>query len=231
MSSRILIIEDETTIAQLERDYFELNGFQVDLCHSGSEGLPLAINGDYSLIIVDLQLPGMDGFELCSQIRQVKEVPILIVSAKKEEIDKIRAFNLGADDYITKPFSPSELVARAKAHLTRYERLTARQAEPSNAEIHIRGLVIDKVSRRVYVRNQEVIFTTREFNLLEFLATHPNRVFNKNELFERIWGMDSSGDIATVTVHIRKLREKIEVDPSNPQYIETVWGAGYRFTV
>lgn len=229
--SRILIIEDETTIAQLERDYFELNGFQVDLCHSGSEGLPLAINGDYSLIIVDLQLPGMDGFELCSQIRQVKEVPILIVSAKKEEIDKIRAFNLGADDYITKPFSPSELVARAKAHLTRYERLTARQAEPSNAEIHIRGLVIDKVSRRVYVRNQEVIFTTREFNLLEFLATHPNRVFNKNELFERIWGMDSSGDIATVTVHIRKLREKIEVDPSNPQYIETVWGAGYRFTV
>ncbi|MFA4135920.1 MULTISPECIES: response regulator transcription factor [unclassified Brevibacillus] len=229
--SRILIIEDETTIAQLERDYFELNGFQVDLCHSGSEGLPLAINGDYSLIIVDLQLPGMDGFELCSQIRQVKEVPILIVSAKKEEIDKIRAFNLGADDYITKPFSPSELVARAKAHLTRYERLTARQVEPSNAEIHIRGLVIDKVSRRVYVRNQEVIFTTREFNLLEFLATHPNRVFNKNELFERIWGMDSSGDIATVTVHIRKLREKIEVDPSNPQYIETVWGAGYRFTV
>ncbi|MED1945233.1 MULTISPECIES: response regulator transcription factor [Brevibacillus] len=231
MSSRILIIEDETTIAQLERDYFELNGFQVDLCHSGSEGLPLAINGDYSLIIVDLQLPGMDGFELCSQIRQVKEVPILIVSAKKEEIDKIRAFNLGADDYITKPFSPSELVARAKAHLTRYERLTARQAQPTNAEIHIRGLVIDKVSRRVYVRNQEVIFTTREFNLLEFLATHPNRVFNKNELFERIWGMDSSGDIATVTVHIRKLREKIEVDPSNPQYIETVWGAGYRFTV
>ncbi|UKK96723.1 response regulator transcription factor [Brevibacillus brevis] len=231
MSSRILIIEDETTIAQLERDYFELNGFQVDLCHSGSEGLPLAINGDYSLIIVDLQLPGMDGFELCSQIRQVKEVPILIVSAKKEEIDKIRAFNLGADDYITKPFSPSELVARAKAHLTRYERLTARQIQPTNAEIHIRGLVIDKVSRRVYVRNQEVIFTTREFNLLEFLATHPNRVFNKNELFERIWGMDSSGDIATVTVHIRKLREKIEVDPSNPQYIETVWGAGYRFTV
>lgn len=231
MSSRILIIEDETTIAQLERDYFELNGFQVDLCHSGSDGLPLALNGDYSLIIVDLQLPGMDGFELCNQIRQVKEVPILIVSAKKEEIDKIRAFNLGADDYITKPFSPSELVARAKAHLTRYERLTARQTPPSNAEIHIRGLVIDKVSRRVYVRNQEVIFTTREFNLLEFLATHPNRVFNKNELFERIWGMDSSGDIATVTVHIRKLREKIEVDPSNPQYIETVWGAGYRFTV
>ncbi|EST54644.1 transcriptional regulator [Brevibacillus panacihumi W25] len=231
MPPTILIIEDETTIAQLERDYFELNGYDVDLCHTGTEGLQLALNGDYNLIIVDLQLPGMDGFALCSQIRQSKEVPILIVSAKKEEIDKIRAFNLGADDYITKPFSPSELVARAKAHLTRYERLLSRQEPVSKAEIHIRGLTIDKESRRVYVRNQEVVFTTREFNLLEFLATHPNRVFSKNELFERIWGMDSSGDIATVTVHIRKLREKIEVDPSNPQYIETVWGAGYRFTV
>lgn len=231
MPPTILIIEDETTIAQLERDYFELNGYDVDLCHTGTEGLQLALNGDYNLIIVDLQLPGMDGFALCCQIRQAKEVPILIVSAKKEEIDKIRAFNLGADDYITKPFSPSELVARAKAHLTRYERLLSRQEPVSKAEIHIRGLTIDKESRRVYVRNQEVVFTTREFNLLEFLATHPNRVFSKNELFERIWGMDSSGDIATVTVHIRKLREKIEVDPSNPQYIETVWGAGYRFTV
>ncbi|CEH29264.1 transcriptional regulator [Aneurinibacillus migulanus] len=231
MATRILIIEDEATIAQLERDYFELNGFLVDLCHTGNEGLQLALNEDYSLIIVDLQLPEMNGFELCSQIRQTKEVPILIVSAKKEEIDKIRAFNLGADDYITKPFSPSELVARAKAHLTRYERLLGKQEPVQKSEIHIRGLVIDKVARRVYVRNQEVIFTTREFNLLEFLASHPNRVFSKNELFERIWGMDSSGDIATITVHVRKLREKIEVDPSNPQYIETVWGAGYRFSV
>ncbi|MDF2679428.1 MAG: two component transcriptional regulator, winged helix family protein [Brevibacillus sp.] len=229
--TRILIIEDETTIAQLERDYFELNGFMVDLCHTGDEGLRLALNGEYGLLIIDLQLPGINGFELCRQIRLAKEVPILIVSAKKEELDKIRAFNLGADDYITKPFSPSELVARAKAHLTRYERLLGKQEPQQKDEIHIRGLVMDKASRRVYVRNQEVIFTTREFNLLEFLASHPNRVFSKNELFERIWGMDSSGDIATVTVHIRKVREKIEIDPSNPQYIETVWGAGYRFTV
>lgn len=229
--TRILIIEDETTIAQLERDYFELNGFMVDLCHTGDEGLRLALNGEYGLLIIDLQLPGIDGFELCRQIRQAKEVPILIVSAKKEELDKIRAFNLGADDYITKPFSPSELVARAKAHLTRYERLLGKQEQQQKDEIRIRGLVMDKASRRVYVRNQEVVFTTREFNLLEFLATYPNRVFSKNELFERIWGMDSSGDIATVTVHIRKVREKIEIDPSNPQYIETVWGAGYRFTV
>ncbi|MED1790408.1 MULTISPECIES: response regulator transcription factor [Brevibacillus] len=231
MTTRILIIEDEITIAELQRDYFELNGFLVDLCHSGNEGLQLALHGDYKLIIVDLLLPVMNGFELCNQIRQSREVPILIVSAKKEEIDKIRAFNLGADDYITKPFSPSELVARARAHLARYERLLGKQETDHKSEIHIRGLVIDKVAHRVYVRNQEVIFTTREFNLLEFLASHPNRVFSKNELFERIWGMDSSGDIATVTVHVRKLREKIEVNPSNPQYIETVWGAGYRFSV
>jgi DNA-binding response OmpR family regulator len=229
--TRILIIEDETTIAQLERDYFELNGFSVDLCHTGKEGLRLGLHGDYNLIILDLQLPGMDGFEICRQIREAKEVPILIISARKEEIDKIRAFNLGADDYITKPFSPSEIVARAKAHLTRYERLLGKQETASKDTILIRGLAIDKASRRVFVRNKEVVFTAREFGLLEFLASHPNRVFSKDDLFERIWGMDSNGDIATVTVHIRRLREKIEADPSNPQYIETVWGAGYRFTV
>ncbi|TMV52956.1 response regulator transcription factor [Paenibacillus mesophilus] len=229
--TRILIIEDETTIAQLERDYFELNGFSVDLCHTGKEGLQLALRDDYNLIILDLQLPGIDGFEICRQIREAKEVPILIISAKKEEIDKIRAFNLGADDYITKPFSPSEIVARAKAHLTRYERLLGKQEAPPKDVIQIRGLAIDKASRRVFVRNKEVVFTSREFGLLEFLASNPNRVFSKDDLFERIWGMDSNGDIATVTVHIRRLREKIEADPSNPQYIETVWGAGYRFTV
>jgi len=231
MSTRILIIEDETRIAQLQQDYLELNGFLVDLCHTGLEGLQRALHGDYALVIVDLQLPGLDGFEVCRQIRQEKEVPILIVSSRKEEIDKIRAFNLGADDYITKPFSPGELVARAKAHLTRYERLVGKQGAASGSDIRIGGLVIDKAARRVHVRNQEVAFTTREFSLLEFLASHPNRVFSKSELFERIWGMDSNGDIATVAVHVRRLREKIEVDPSNPQYIETVWGAGYRFTV
>ncbi|GIO66420.1 response regulator transcription factor [Paenibacillus cookii] len=231
MTARILIIEDEVTIAQLERDYFELNGYTVDLCHTGDEGLRLALSGEYNLVIVDLQLPGANGFELCHQIRQRKEVPILIVSAKNEEIDKIRAFNLGADDYVTKPFSPSELVARAKEHLTRYERLLGKRPPAQKNEIHIRGLVIDQAARRVFVRSREVAITTREFDLLEFLANHPNRVFSKQELFERIWGLDSNGDIATVTVHVRKLREKIEADPSNPQYIETVWGAGYRFSV
>jgi len=231
MTTSILIIEDETSIAELERDYFELNGYRVDLCHTGNEGLQLALGGDYDLVIVDLQLPGMSGFELCSRIRQEKEVPILIVSAKKEEIDKIRAFNQGADDYITKPFSPSELVARAKAHITRYERLIGKREAGPGREMRFRGLVIDKAARRVQVRNREVAFTSREFGLLEFLASHPNRVFSKEELFERIWGMDSNGDIATVTVHVRRLREKVEVDPSDPQYIETVWGAGYRFSV
>ncbi|RKN85375.1 response regulator transcription factor [Paenibacillus ginsengarvi] len=230
--TRILIIEDETSIAQLERDYFELNGYAADLCHRGDDGLKLALEGTYNLIIIDLQLPGMDGFELCRRIREAKEVPILIISAKKEEIDKIRAFNLGADDYITKPFSPSEIVARAKAHMTRYERLLGKQEPAQKQEsIRIRGLLIEKASRRVFVNDREIAITSREFALLEFLAQHPNRVFSKENLFESIWGMDSNGDIATVTVHIRKLREKIEADPSNPQYIETVWGAGYRFSV
>lgn len=228
---RILIIEDEAPIAMLQRDYFELHSFSVECAFTGQDGLTRALHNDYDLIIIDLQLPILDGFELCRQLREQKDVPILIVSAKQEEVDKIRAFNLGADDYITKPFSPSELVARAKAHLNRYERLINKQQDRSKEELVIRGIRIDRASRRVYVREDEVSFTTKEFDLLAFLVQHPNRVFSKEELFEHIWGMDSSGDIATVTVHVRKLREKLEVDPSNPQYLETVWGAGYRFTV
>ncbi|UUZ95619.1 response regulator transcription factor [Paenibacillus sp. P25] len=170
----------------------------------------------------------MDGFEICRRIRSEKDIPILMVSAKKEDIDKIRGLGLGADDYIIKPFSPGELVARVKAHLSRYERLLGHR-EVKNEEIRIRGLQIDKGARRVFVNGKEVAFTTKEFDLLTFLATNPNRVFSKDHLFEQIWGMDSMGDISTVTVHIRKLREKIELDPSKPQYIDTIWGAGYRF--
>ncbi|OBZ16030.1 response regulator transcription factor [Bacillus sp. FJAT-26390] len=231
MMTKILIIEDEASIAEVEKDYFELHGFAADICLTGTEGLRAAMNGEYELIVLDLQLPGMDGYELCRQIRAVKEVPILIVSAKKEEIDKIRGLSLGADDYITKPFSPSELVARAKAHLQRYQRLMGKREAKASDKIRIRGLVIDSSSRRVYVNDQEVQFTTKEFDLLTFLALNPNHVFSKQELFEQLWGMDSLGEIATVTVHIRRLREKIEADPSNPQYIETIWGAGYRLTV
>jgi DNA-binding response OmpR family regulator len=229
--TKILIIEDEASIAEVEKDYFELHGFAADICLTGTEGLRAAMNGEYELIVLDLQLPGMDGYELCRQIRAEKEVPILIVSAKKEEIDKIRGLSLGADDYITKPFSPSELVARAKAHLQRYQRLMGKRESKASEKIRIRGLLIDSSSRRVYVNDHEVQFTTKEFDLLTFLALNPNHVFSKQELFEQLWGMDSLGEIATVTVHIRRLREKIEADPSNPQYIETIWGAGYRLTI
>ncbi|MHB8171165.1 MAG: response regulator transcription factor [Thermincolia bacterium] len=225
---KILIIEDEASLAELERDYLEINGFAVDIASRGDHGLKLALDGDYDLILLDIMLPKINGFDICKQIRNEKEIPILMVSAKKEDVDKIRGFGLGADDYIVKPFSPGELVARVKAHLSRYDRLAANQTE-KREELHVRSLLIDRASRRVYVNNKEVVLTTKEFDLLTFLVLNPNRVYSKEQLFERIWDMDSMGDIATVTVHIRKIREKIETDPSNPQYIETVWGAGYRF--
>ena len=225
---KILIIEDDISIAELERDYLEINGFQVEIEHSGDKGAEKANNQDYDLIILDLMLPKVDGFEICRQIRSKKNTPILMVSAKKEDIDKIRGLGLGADDYMTKPFSPSELVARVKAHISRYERLIGSKSENKDV-IEIKGLVIDKSSRRVYINGKEVILTTKEFDLLVFLASNPNRVYKKEELFEKLWGLDSQGDISTVTVHIRKIREKIEKDPSNPQYIETIWGVGYRF--
>ncbi|MGC5325774.1 response regulator transcription factor [Brevibacillus sp. SYSU BS000544] len=226
---RILIIEDEISIAELERDYLESYGYEVELAFTGDSGLQKALQESFDLIVLDIMLPNVDGFEICRQIRSVREVPILFVSAKGEDIDKIRGLGLGADDYIVKPFSPNELVARVKAHLARYERLSGSREEREKEVISIRGLRIQGSSRRVFVGDQEVIFTTKEFDLLTFLASHPNRVFSKDHLFERIWGLDSMGDIATVTVHIRKIREKIERDPSQPQIIETIWGAGYRF--
>ena len=228
--SKILIIEDEVSIAELEKDYLELSGFEVDMEHSGDTGLDKALKNDFDLIILDLMLPGIDGFEICRRIREQKNIPVLMVSAKKEDIDKIRGLGMGADDYITKPFSPSELVARVKAHLARYERLIGSSVK-SNEVIEIRGLKIDKTARRVYVNGEEKAFTTKEFDLLTFLAENPNLVFKKEELFNKIWVMESLGDIATVTVHIKKIREKIEFNTSKPQYIETIWGVGYRFKV
>jgi DNA-binding response OmpR family regulator len=228
LMSRILIIEDELSIAELERDYLEINGYSVDMEHSGDKGLVRALNESYDLIILDVMLPKVDGFEICRKIRSRKDTPIIMISAKKEDIDKIRGLGLGADDYMIKPFSPGEMVARVKAHLARYERFIGNR-EQKHDEIRIRGLWIDKTSRRVHINEEEVSFTTKEFDLLSFLAVNPNRVFSKEQLFDHIWGMDSFGDISTVTVHIRKIREKVELDPSNPQYIETVWGAGYRF--
>ena len=192
--SKILIVEDEESIAELEKDYLELSGFEVEIENDGTEGLSKALKEDYDLLILDLMLPGTDGFEICKKVREVKNTPIIMVSAKKEDIDKIRGLGLGADDYITKPFSPSEMVARVKAHMARYERLIG-SGQPSNEIIEIRGL------------------------------------FTKEELFSKIWDMESIGDIATVTVHIKKIREKIEFNTAKPQYIETIWGVGYRFKV
>ena len=228
--SRILIIEDEESIAELEKDYLELSDFEVQVENDGRKGLDKALAEKFDLIVLDLMLPGMDGFEICKRIREKSDVPILMVSARKDDIDKIRGLGLGADDYMTKPFSPSELVARVKAHMARYQRLVG-AAQPKNDIIEIRGLKIDKTARRVWVDGVEKPFTTKEFDLLTFLAENPNHVFSKDELFRRIWNMDSVGDIATVTVHIKKIREKVEYDTSNPQYIETIWGVGYRFKI
>ena len=226
--SRILIVEDEVAIADLEKDYLELSGFEVEIENDGKSGLERALNEDFDLFILDLLLPEVDGFEICKQIREKKNTPILMVSAKKDDIDKIRGLGLGADDYVTKPFSPSELVARVKAHLARYERLIGSNTV-ENDIVEIRGIKIDKTARRVWVNGEEKQFTTKEFDLLTFLAENPNHVFTKEELFRKIWDMESIGDIATVTVHIKKIREKIEMNTNKPQYIETIWGVGYRF--
>lgn len=227
---RILIVEDDPVISEVQKDYLQASGFAADVAATGDEGLRMALEGGYDLIILDLMLPKTDGYEICRKVREAADIPIVIVSARKEDVDKIRGFGLGADDYMIKPFSLGELVARVKAHLARYERLVGGSGRRSD-EIRIRGLRIDKLSRRVYVNETEVPFTSKEYDLLLFLVTNPNRVFSKDELFEKIWGLDSLGDIATVTVHISKLREKIETDPAKPQYIETVWGVGYRFNL
>ncbi|MDD6658348.1 MAG: response regulator transcription factor [Lachnospiraceae bacterium] len=226
--SKILIIEDEEAIADLEKDYLEMSGYEVLIENDGTEGLEVALKEKIDLLVLDLMLPGVDGYDICKQVREEKNIPILMVSAKKDDIDKIRGLGLGADDYMTKPFSPSELVARVKAHLSRYERLVG-STQKSNDIVEIRGIKIDKTARRVFINGEEKIFTTKEFDLLTFLAENPNHVYTKDELFREIWDMESIGDIATVTVHIKKIREKIEFDTSKPQYIETIWGVGYRF--
>ncbi|WP_099159208.1 response regulator transcription factor [Virgibacillus ndiopensis] len=227
MSKNILIIEDDQSIAELERDYLEIEGFEVEMASEGKSGLEAVVHHHYDLILLDLMLPNINGFDLCKQIRERTNIPILMVTAKYEDIDKVRGLGLGADDYIVKPFSPSELVARVKAHLARYERLI--HNDSPKTEITVRGLQLNTSSRQVFMNGKEIPFTTKEFDLLTFFATHPNQVFSKEHLFERIWGFDSIGDNATVTVHVKKIRKKIEKDTDNPQYIQTVWGSGYRF--
>lgn len=228
----ILIVEDDISIAELQRDYLELSGFQVDVKTDGVEGLNAIKKNNYNLVILDIMLPQMTGFDILKRIQDTKDMPVLLVSARKEEIDKIKGFSLGADDYITKPFSPGELVARVKAHLQNYERLKSKYGnKPISSSIVIRGLEIRKDSRQVFINNSEIIMPQKEFELLTYLAENPNRVFNRDELFEKIWGIDSLGESATVTVHIARIREKLERNPSDPQYIETVWGAGYKLRV
>lgn len=222
---RILIIEDEKGIAEIERDYLELEGFSVSIESNGASGLARAENEDFDLIILDIMLPDLDGFDICRSIRKTKDIPMIMVSAKSEKIDKIRGLGLGADDYITKPFDPAELVARVKAHISRYERIKGGSGE-RGTEIVYRDLKIQPLSRRVFYKDEEVFLTAKEFDLLYFLAGNPNRVFSKDDIFAKVWGMQSFGDAGTVVVHLTHIREKIPMD-----YIETVRGVGYRFTM
>ena len=226
---KILLVEDDKAIAELERDYLEASDFVVEIVRDGTEGFRKAVAESYDLLLLDVMLPGVDGFQICREVRRVKDIPILMVSAKQEDIDKIRGLGLGADDYIIKPFSPGELVARVKSHIVRYERLTKGVAGGRNKILRAGELEIQLEMHRVYVAGQEVTLTHREFELLVFLAEHPGIVFSKDRLFERVWGFDAASDTATVMVHVNRIREKIEPDPTKPVYIETVWGAGYRF--
>ncbi|TCM97755.1 DNA-binding response OmpR family regulator [Paenibacillus sp. BK033] len=227
--SKILIIEDDPDIAMLEKDYLEINGFETEIIADGKEAVTAILAHPYDLILLDLMLPGRNGYDICREVRDKTDVPILMVTARTESMDKIRGLGLGADDYIAKPFDPAELVARVRSHLSRYERLigSSRNADP-DGDITVADLVIKRGSWKVYKAGREIRFPNREFELLLFLAEHPNKVFSKDVLFDKIWGYDYSGDSATVTVHINRIREKIEDDPSKPAIIETVWGAGYR---
>jgi DNA-binding response OmpR family regulator len=222
---RVLIIEDDIAIAEIERDFLEANGFAVTLEADGLKGQALAKSGDYDLILLDVMLPGKDGYSICRELRNVLDIPMLMVTARTEDIDKIRGLGLGADDYISKPFSPTELAARVKSHIARYERLK----QPNRQEIVAGHLLINPLARRVYVNNQEVELKNKEYELLHFLASNADIVFSKERIYERIWGQDALGDTKTVAVHIGRLREKVERDPANPEHIQTVWGAGYRF--
>ncbi|MGX6970118.1 response regulator transcription factor [Vagococcus bubulae] len=227
--SHVLIIEDDESIASLQKDYLEINEFDVHVEHDGKKGLDEAINGEYDLVILDIMLPNMDGFEICKQIRLKKQIPIIMVSAKTEDIDKIRGLGLGADDYMIKPFSPNELVARVKAHLSRFTMLTNQSSTEKNV-IKIDNVAIDSSARKVFINNEEVIFTTKEFSLLLFLVTHPNTVWSKEKLFEMIWEQDVFySDVSTITVHIKRIREKLKQQGVQNFPIETVWGSGYRF--
>ena len=228
MNRKILIVEDDENILRLETDYLEANDFTVTSATNGNDGLELALAGGFDLIMLDIMLPGTDGLEICKRVRKTSNVPILLVSAKRDDIDKIKGLGFGADDYIVKPFSPSELVARVIAHINRYERLTSAPQEAIHT-IEKGPLKIDKDSRRVFVNGNEISFTNKEFDLLACLAEKPDKIFSKEELFEKIWQYDSMGETSTVTVHVNRIRDKLFAADKNFEYINTVWGKGYRF--
>lgn len=228
---KILIVEDDELIAELERDYLEANGFETEIAFDGLEGERKARTGKYDAMLLDIMLPGKTGFDVCRELRQSMHLPIIMVTAKKEDIDKIRGLGLGADDYLVKPFSPSELVARVKSHIHIHNLLLESQEEKEETEITYQNLIIRPKSRMVYLDNKEIVLVNKEFELLLFLAEKPSIVFSKDTLFDRIWGMDSMGDTATVTVHINRLRDKLGKNKKKTQFIETVWGAGYRFRI
>lgn len=225
---RILIIEDDKSIAEVEKDYLMINEFEVDVCHNGEEGLKMALENKYNLVIIDLMLPGLDGFKICKEIRKVKDIPLIMVTAKKSDVDKVRGFGLGLDDYLTKPFSPHELVARVKAHISRYDVLLSKKTVEEDI-IEVKGVSLNLRDHEVKVNGKKVSLTGKEFELLKLLISNCGKVFSKNEIFKKVWGYDSEENIPTITVHIRKLREKIEFDPAKPEYIKTVWGVGYKF--
>lgn len=226
---RILVIEDDKGISELQRDYLEMSGYTVECAHDGKTGLERIADGGWGLVVLDLMLPGVDGMEILKEIGENKDFPIIVLSALGEEMYKVKALNLGADDYITKPFGMGEFVARVKRHIKLYKE--QKNSGPRKKIIRVRSMEIDVDDHRVFMDGNEVFFTQKEFELVLYMAQNPNRVFGKEQLFERIWGLDALSDASTVTVHISKIREKIEVDPARPQYIETVWGVGYRFKV
>ena len=228
---KILIVEDDEKIALLEQDYLEINGYETVWLADGAGVVSELRSHAYDLVLLDVMLPGCSGYDICRQIRDEIDIPILMVTARTESVDAIRGLGLGADDYITKPFDPSLLVARVRSHLKRYARLTAGKSEgviESKERIHVQDVVLQPKTWKVWKKGKELRLPNREFELLRFLAENPNIVFSKEELFEKIWGYDYISDAATVSVHIGRLREKIEEDPRDPKIIETVWGAGYR---
>ena len=227
MTKRILLIEDDADIASIEKDYLEVSGYEVAIEGDGLSGLEEARTGTYDLILLDVMLPGMDGFTICRKLRDQIDIPIIMVTAKQGDIDQIRGLGFGADEYIAKPFSPSVLVAKVKSQLAQYERLKGTTNEAQ--KITLGDISLEPKTHRVFVRGEEKILPNKEFKLLEFLMIHADIVYSREALYTRIWGMDSLGNTATVPVHINRIRDAVEIDPAHPHHILTVWGVGYKF--